>query len=113
MENDIDSLEIARHQKELEERIENLQGLLEKECCDHVKDNKRYLLLFHQLLKDLQKIARIEVIIKRESHEDEPTQGMVAFDKKVIEDIIKEIGRFHDKYSDKSYAFLKEIIRNE
>jgi len=114
MANDKNSMDLARYQKEIEERVETLQTLLEKECDEHVRDNNKYKKVFHQLLKDLHMVTHVVNVLERElPHKSDDTPGLIEIDRQVAEDIVREFNKFHDKYSDKGYAFLKEIIRNE
>jgi uncharacterized UPF0160 family protein len=116
MEKNKDAIDNGLYQKELEDRVEKLQTLLNKECEDHAADNKKYALAFHQFMKDLHKVAKITDYMQREVKDNEEERnctGAVGIDKKVLVNMIEDLNKIHDKYSDKSYAFLKEIIRNE
>lgn len=106
-------MDLARYQKEIEERVETLQTLLEKECDEHTKDNNKYKKVFHQLLKDLHVVVHVVSKLEREIHINEDSVTSITIDRQVAEDIVREFNKFHDKYSDKAYAFLKEIIRDE
>ncbi len=114
MEKNNDAMDTARYQKELEERVDTLQTLLNKESESHAEDNKKYAGAFHQLLKDLHVVVHVMNRLEREIQPDSnDALGLVEVDIQVAEDIVREFNKFHDKYSDKGYAFLKEIIRNE
>lgn len=107
-------MDTARYQKELEERVDTLQTLLNKESEAHAEDNKKYAGAFHRLLRDLHLVTHVIYRLEKEIYpEAGDTSGLVSVDRRVAEDIVRQYNKFHDKYSDKAYAFLKEIIRNE
>ena len=104
------------YQKDLEERIEALQAKLDAECEGRAADNKKYKKVFHQLLMDTQQVAdAIRYMEKNVRAVEEKGDGdpNVLLDITAVRDIVKELSAFHDKYSDKAYAFLKEIIHKE
>lgn len=107
---------IAGYQKDLEERLEKLQAKLEAECDGRAADDKKYRKLFFQLMKDLHRIAEAIRYIERNIHEiEEKGEGDINVLLNINETrgIVKEMAAFHDKYSDKAYTFLKDIIDKE
>lgn len=106
--------EYYNYQKILEKRVEILQEKLEKECISHDADNKKYMLAFHNLLKDVNTLGKtldyLDANISYGNIVEVDKVKSVSIDIIHIERILKDLTAFHDKYSDKSYAFLKEII---
>ncbi len=116
MEKNKDGTDAVLYQKDLEERVEALQTKLDAECEAHAADNKKYKKVFHQLLMDTQHVAdAIRYMEKNVDVVEERGDGdpNVLLDITAVKDIVKELSAFHDKYSDKGYAFLKDIIGKE
>jgi hypothetical protein len=106
----------ARYQKDLEKRVEALQAKLDAECDGRAAADKKYKKLFHQLMKDTHGIAGTLRYLERNIREAEDKGDgapNILLDINEARDIVKEISAFHDKYSDKAYAFLKDIISKE
>lgn len=102
----------VRHQKELEERVEEIQSLLENETVSHQKDNLKYKKAFHALIKDISKIDRITSSY-RLILEENPSDETLTIDRVDVLVMLSILSKFHDKYKDKSFAYLTEIITNE
>lgn len=99
----------ARYQKDLEKRIDELQERLITECTCHDATDKKFHKIFHNLLRDMHVINQVTTILKGSG--DDP--ATVVIDRRIAEDMISMLTKLHDKYTDKSYAFMREIINKE